>query len=331
MSILSSVPTSFRLSSSSPASVAALMQSSRLAADVLQGSGLTQSATSVQTVANVSDVLTNVSLAADLARVTASSSRPPESGQGDGDPACITFSEFAARVRAAPTPTRSLPVTQIESFEKSSNTGPLQIGHQYVVATVLHPKGPTYARFDMFLLSDAPGVVLEGPCLLRVKMSDDKHALTKGRRLLSMVSLGQGPTVTVTTGPSLDALAALVDIIEQRVGRGFGMLGRNCAWMNELLMFGMARKFSSHWLRGEYTPEETMRRWMCGEIGVLEATTDCTHADPVGRWFARTSGTAVRGIQAFFTQRDQDRFLMQDDEMAVVMDAWTGYLPACVD
>ncbi len=101
--------------------------------------------------------------------------------------------------------------------------------------------------------------------------------------------------------------------------------------MNELIMFGMARKFSSHWLRGPYLPEETMRRWMHGEIGVLAATTDCTHPDPVGRWLARTSGSVVRGIHAFVTRDDQDRFLMQDDEMEVMMSAWTGYRPVRIE
>ena len=60
----------------------------------------------------------------------------------------------------------------------------------------------------MFLASDAPGIVFEGPCLLRVKMSDDKHALSKGRRLLSSVATRAGQPVT--SAPSLDALAALL-------------------------------------------------------------------------------------------------------------------------
>ncbi|KAI0719186.1 hypothetical protein C8T65DRAFT_62539 [Cerioporus squamosus] len=323
-------PGSSQLASSSPASIAALIESSRLAADVLRGSGLPQPAASVQTAANFVDKFNYSSLAAKLAEL--STRTASHQGAADGNrvhprPACFTFSEFAARVRAASTSTRSLPITSVESYEKSSNTGPLRIGHQYVVVTVLHPGGPTYARFDMFLVSDKPEIVWEGPSLFRVKMSDDKAALSRGRRLLSMVSIGQGQSVA--TGPSLDALAALVDIIEQRAGREFGLVGRNCAWMNELLTFGMARKFSSHWLSsGQYFPQETMRRWMLGEIGVLSATTDCTHPDPVGRWLAKTSGSVVRGLHVLLTQHDQDPFLMQDDEMAVVISAWTGYLPA---
>ena len=308
---------------SSPTSVAALSGTSRLAADILRVSGQPLLATSVQTAADVADL---ASLAADLLKASAVSGGggPAEGASG----AYFTFSEFAALVRAAAASTRSLPVTHLDSYEKPSDTGPLRIGHQYVVATVLHPRGPTYARFDMFLASDAPGIVFEGPCLLRVKMSDDKHALSKGRRLLSSVATRAGQPVT--SAPSLDALAALVDTIAQRAGRTFGVLGRNCAWMNELLMFGTARKFSAHWLGGEYFPQETMRRWMQGEIGVLTATTDCTHPDPVGRWLARTSGTAVRGLHMLFAQNSESPLMMQDDEVREVVDAWTGYLPARV-
>ncbi len=224
-------PGSSQLASHSPASLAALIQSSRLAADVLQFAGLPHSAAAARTAANVFDKFKYTSLVVRLAKPSAAGSCQEQS---DGTiraqyvhtrPACFTFSEFAERVRAASTSTRSLPVTSIESYETPSNPGPLRIGHQYVVATVLHPKGPTYARFDLFLASDAPGIAMGGPSLFRVTMSDDKVALTKGRRLLSMVSIGQGESVT--TGPSLDALAALVEIIQQRAGREFGLIGRN--------------------------------------------------------------------------------------------------------
>ena len=123
-------------------------------------------------------------------------------------------------------------------------------------------------------------------------------------------------------GPSLDALAGLLERVSARVGRGYSVMGRDHVWLGELLVFAVARRFAAHWRAGEVRPREPMGRYVRGEVGALAAATEAKVQGEGARWFAHAGLTAVRGIQMFFTQLDRDRFLMHDDEIAEVVAQW---------
>ncbi|KAI0645496.1 hypothetical protein C8Q79DRAFT_696556 [Trametes meyenii] len=227
-----------------------------------------------------------------------------------------SFETFAESILLQPR-AKVFPIICIETFKDTSPdslviqaTGGL-LGHQYTVATVLLPDGRTsHIRADYYATTR-----------LGIMLADDHGALTKGGHLISRLALPR--TCSARNGPTLDALAALLRVAHLRLGnRAYDIFGRNCFWMTDLLFYCLARKFSAAWLTGTATPEEPLRRYLRGEMGVLEAAISSATPDPAARWWAQISGNAVRGIQAFFTQNHPDRFLMHDDEVKEWINAW---------
>lgn len=342
-----SSPTS--LSTSSPASIVALTQSSTLAASALQSSQASPSSISADLtheerfrlaleLAFASGPQTARSGLSSVANAMSAEGTEIIEGTGNATPAFLTFPEFVDIIRAAPLALRSLPITCIDRFEKKGMNILGAFGHHYVVVTVLLPDArPTYVRFDLFSLAGGGGS-WEGPCSLRVRMSDKFDTLSKpGPSLLAQISRTPIPGKASGEGwhgPSLDALATLLHVIDGRVGRGYGPFGRNCWWMADLLVFGMARKFSGHWLEGpgegKLVPEGTLRRYMRGEIGMLHAGVECSGVppDPIARGIVHGFGFIIRGIQTLATRNDRDRFVMHDDEIAEVLGAFKDFLPA---
>ncbi|KAI0707090.1 hypothetical protein C8Q76DRAFT_143883 [Earliella scabrosa] len=342
------------------ASAADLPACSALAAELFRFDNLSpQSTPSLHTSSEPtqgSELANTLSLVGELVHITGKLATAPLPGARPRDstgaqPTVMSFTEFARLVRAAPPHIRALPVTRVESYQKPDPGTAGVFGHQYVLVGVLLPRAPpcgtqsdvsdpanlkeSYLRFDLHTAS-ARTVQWDGPVVLRVQMHDEQSALARDPlRLLSMslplerLRGSGGGGVEVAQGPSLDALAMLCELVQARVGRGYGMLGRNCIWLNDLMVFGMARKFGAHWMaHARLEPEGTMRRFMRGEINVIRAGTECSVPNETARWFAVVTGTAVRGIQAMLTAGDADRFLMHDDEVNEVLGAWRGYVPA---
>ena len=117
-------------------------------------------------------------------------------------------------------------------------------------------------------------------------------------------------------------LAALLVLVEARMGRGYAPLGRDSMWLSELLLFCFAARFRTHWLAGRAEPPDAMRRYLHGDIGALAAAREAKTQGGAARWFAHTGLTMVRGLQTAFTQGDKDRWMMPDDEIAEVVKQW---------
>ena len=183
-------------------------------------------------------------------------------------------------------------------------------------------------RLEMFLAHTAHNA-LAGPCVLTCQTADDCTAITHNHPRTCALELTAG--ADPAGGPSIDALAELLSLVEARVpARGYGALAHNCTWLTDLLVFTFARRFRAHWLaRGTLAPEDTFQRYLRGELGVLDAAGEINF--PKGgplRWWARVGAGAVRGVQVLLTHGDGDGMLMHDDEVAEVERTWQGFMSA---
>ncbi|KAI0366142.1 hypothetical protein BV20DRAFT_1038516 [Pilatotrama ljubarskyi] len=226
----------------------------------------------------------------------------------------ISFRKFVECIRPRPQP-GTFPVSCFEIYKDTSASSSVRqatmgiLGHQFNVATVLLLSGrKTHIRAD-YWAEVPPGASSR----LVLIYNDDHAALTKDAHLISREK----------SGPTLESLAALFDVADKRLGsKPYGVFGRNCFWMTDMLFYTMAWKYSAHWLAGALTPEAPLKRYLRGEVGALEAAIACATPSEAARWWARWSGNAVRGIQVFFTQNGPDRFMMHDDEVADWIRAW---------
>ncbi|TBU42911.1 hypothetical protein BD309DRAFT_961902 [Dichomitus squalens] len=223
----------------------------------------------------------------------------------------LPFADLVRMIRDAPATVRSLPIVAVESFQKGGENAGL-ITHRYSVVAIMHPHGgpPTFMKLHL----RAVGVNVP---VLTAELSDDRSALIRpcDRRL---AALELSPGHPVQDGPSLDALAKLLDIIQRRVVR-YELFGRNCFWLADLVLFGSALKFRKHWLaEGRIFPDQPIWQYLRGEIDVLAATTQCFL--PLGLpWWLRIVYAALRGTVWAFNM---------DAEVAIVVSEWEDYLAA---
>ena len=214
----------------------------------------------------------------------------------------LTFPQLAAHITRAPARLRALPVTALETFQTRETRTRGLMKHQYVLATVVHPRDSarrTYVRLDMF--RGAGSTVLGGDCVFAVEPSDERAALT---------------------GHGRDAYT-----------RWYDVCGRNCMWMAGLVMSASAKRFREHWLaHGRMVPDDTFRRYMHGKVGALAAGLETTVPDGTARWFANIGLTVMRGVQSLLTQgaTGDGRYLMHDNEVQEVVDEWQGFLDAAI-
>ncbi|EJF55665.1 hypothetical protein DICSQDRAFT_164197 [Dichomitus squalens LYAD-421 SS1] len=223
----------------------------------------------------------------------------------------LPFADIVGMVRDAPAAVRSLPIVAVESFQKGGENVGL-VPHRYSVITITHPHDgpPTFMKLHL-------RAVGENVPVLTAELSDDRSALIRpcDRRL---AALELSPGHPVQGGPSLDALAQLLDIIQQRVGR-YDVHGRNCLWLADLVLFGSALKFSKHWLaEGRISPDQPIRQYLRGEIDVLAATTQCFLPPGLPWWLGNVYAALGKTFGAF----------NMHDEVANVVREWKDYLAA---
>ncbi len=186
-----------------------------------------------------------------------------------------TLSEFTKAIRDAKRDLRSSPITSMEIHQRplSGVLNSTLWGHQYIVATVKLPTGGlTYCRFDVYKNPDANVSDPQGlpRCDIRVDMSDDYESPSikdPDSHLISSLSLTSARQ-SVAGGPSLESLAALCEAFEGHLkdtGDKYSAFGRNCIWFASLILFGMAKRFSEHWLAGGHSfPRNLMDNFMRG-------------------------------------------------------------------
>lgn len=238
----------------------------------------------------------------------------------------VSFRQLAETILTQPSVNRSLAVI---AFETLKDTSPLSatvratlgmMGHQFNIATVLMPDGrKTHIRADYYALPP-PGCSSR----LSILMDDDYGRLTKDSQLLSRVAVPADPREK-RGAPTLGVLASLLKVADNRLGSfAYGLFGRNCFWMTDLLFYSVARRFSSTWLAEgvEVYPRGPLERFLRGGCGVLETAVACGTPDEAARFWARSVGTAIRGIQAFFTRDAADRFVMHDQELEEWVKEW---------
>lgn len=186
----------------------------------------------------------------------------------------LPLSEFTTAIRDAKRYIRSSPITSIEIHQRplSGVLNSTLWGHQYIVATVKLPAGLTYCRFDVYKNPDANVSDPQGlpRCDIRVDMSDDYESPSikdPDSHLISSLSLTSARQ-SVAGGPSLESLAALCEAIEGHLkdtGDKYSAFGHNCIWFANLILFGMAKRFSKHWLAGAHSfPRNLMDNFMRG-------------------------------------------------------------------
>ncbi|KAI0661814.1 hypothetical protein C8Q70DRAFT_1052122 [Cubamyces menziesii] len=238
----------------------------------------------------------------------------------------ISFRQLAETILAQPLVNRSLPVI---AFETLKDTSPLSatvratlglMGHQFNIATVLMPNGKkTHIRADYYAVP-APGCSSR----LSILLDDDYGRLTTDSQVLSRVAVPADPKQK-RDALTLDTLASLLKVADNRLGSSpYDVFGRNCFWLTDLLFYSVARRFSPAWLAegAELAPRGPLERFLRGGCGVLETAVACGTPDEAARFWARSVGTAIRGIQAFFTRDASDRLMMHDQELDVWIEEW---------
>ncbi|PIL35296.1 hypothetical protein GSI_02021 [Ganoderma sinense ZZ0214-1] len=236
-----------------------------------------------------------------------------ETGRADKFP----FAHFVFLVRNAPDSIRALPITAIESYQKGGeNTG--QVPHRYSIVTIQHHHGrSTYLKLQLRAVEHTHTSVLTA------ELADSHSALVRAqdRRLaaLELTPPKPQPGGAVCRGPSLDALAELLDIIQQRAGR-YDACSRNCLWLADLVLFGSAVKFREAWLgaEGRLWPDWPLRKYLRGEMDVLAASTQCFLSEHAPRWIAFAYGALGNVFGGFNMQR----------EVEEVVGKWRGYMDA---
>ncbi|KAM5539237.1 hypothetical protein V8D89_007110 [Ganoderma adspersum] len=220
------------------------------------------------------------------------------------------FVDFVSLVRNASPSLRALPVAAIESYHKGGEkAGP--VPHRYAVVTVQHPQGrSTYLKLQLRAVEET----LES--ILTAELADDRSGLIRpcDRRLAALELApehGGG-------GPSLDALAELLDIIQKRTGR-YDPHSRNCLWLADLVFFGSAMRFKEAWLaEGRIFPNWPIRGFMRGELDVLAASTQCFLPEGAPGWMGIAYGALGRVFGGFDMQR----------EVEVVVGMWREHMDA---
>ena len=266
-----------------------------------------------------------------------SSEKEPTAAQGLGSQRAdkLPFSHFVRLIRGASPTIRALPVITIESYQHGGKNAGL-LPHRYSLLTILHPTGgpPTYIKLHMRAIQDTLASVLTA------ELADDRAALVRptDRRLaaLSSTSTTQGPqdqNLDLAQGPSLDALAALLDIIDKRVGK-YDVHARNCLWLADLVLFGCARKFRAHWLGlTDGSESESKRRAQCtwfpdgavgaylrGEADVMTATARCFLPEGWPWWLGNACAVLGTAVGAFDMQH----------EVEDVVGKWRDFVGAAV-
>lgn len=244
----------------------------------------------------------------------------------------ISFATFAAACQRLQPAAVTIPVTCVEIYKTTWSSNALVqtttgfLGHQYIVATVLLPDGRcTYIKAD-YLTEDHPC----GSKLI-LTFNDDRNALTEDSYILSrMVSpdpwaLGeQGGAGAHPSGPSLADLASLFSVADARLGtRPYRVLSRNCLWMTDTLFYALARRYATHWLAGDLTPNAPLRLYL-GAAGVLETAIACTLAGGAARRCAWWTAYTVRWVhvQSTWGKAGADRYMMHDEEVADWVSEW---------
>ena len=228
------------------------------------------------------------------------------------------FSGFVPLVHNAPPALRARPVTAIESYQKTGENVGL-VPHRYSILTVHHPHGgSTYMKLQL----RAIGSTLMP--ILTAELADDRSALIRPHdRRLAALEITTPGAHAARDGPSLDALAGLLDIIRKRAGR-YDPRSRNCLWLADLVLFGSTMKFKDVWLgEGRVFPDWPMRKYLRGEIGVLAASAQCFLPEGAPGWMGIAYGALGHVFGGFDMQR----------EVEDVVGKWQDYMDAapCVD
>ncbi|KAM5539238.1 hypothetical protein V8D89_007111 [Ganoderma adspersum] len=223
------------------------------------------------------------------------------------------FPELVSTVRNVPLELRTLPVTAIESYQKGGENASL-VPHRYAIITIQLPHGgSTYKKIQLQVAAGEPEAVLTA------KLADDRSALVRpGDRRLAALEHTPSPARPTQRGPSLDALAELLDIIYKRTGR-YEPCSRNCLWLADLVFFGCAMKFRKVWLaEGRFWPDSPIRRYLGGEIDVLAASAQCFLPEGAPGWMGIVYAALGRVFGAFSMQR----------EVEEVVGKWQEYMEA---
>ncbi|OBZ72131.1 hypothetical protein A0H81_07652 [Grifola frondosa] len=219
--------------------------------------------------------------------------------------------DFAREVYAADNAARGLPIAAFETCQATAPNDPTFrmsagiFGHHFAVATVFvkngqHPHG-TYSFIRMDFLKDQS---FDGHTIAQtVRLSDDHPALVKDAKRLARLA-----RELPSSGPSLDALTCLLEIVYSRTYSISPVQGP-FAW-------------------GEMDPEWALRKYIVGESDAVTCSTELS-VDGGTVWrSAQVGSKAVRGMQAFFTAMMPDRIVTQDEEILQVQQAWNTRMPA---
>ncbi|KAI0671378.1 hypothetical protein C8Q78DRAFT_972920, partial [Trametes maxima] len=235
----------------------------------------------------------------------------------------MTFAAFVAGIKTCP---KHFPVTSFQILRDVARDSLVMqntlgfCAHRYIVAGVLLPDGRTlYIRADYYITP-----IPRTSSRLGVILAYDYETITRDSELIAHLAISQFAVTTTYGGPTLDALAFLLDVADARVAASpFGVVGRNCYWLADVLFCCMARGFDVHWLAGCQIPATPLRRYLLGDAGALEMSIACTM--PPNKILRRAiwwGETALRGLQVLVTLYSPNRSLMHDDEVADWIRAW---------
>ena len=218
------------------------------------------------------------------------------------------FVDLVSLVRNSPSDLRALPITAIESYQKGGEkAGP--VPHRYSIVTIQGPSGgSTYLKLQLRAVEET----LES--ILTAELADDRSGLVRpcDRRLAALELAPEH----AARGPSLDALAELLDIIQKRTGR-YDPHSRNCLWLADLVFFASAMKFKDVWLaEGRIFPDWPIRAFMRGDLDVLAASTQCFLPEGAPGWMGIAYGALGRVFGGFDMQR----------EVEVVVGKWREHM-----
>ena len=205
---------------------------------------------------------------------------------------------------------RALPITAIETYHMGGEKAGA-VPHRYSVVTILHPHGySTYVKLQLQVFQPNP------KSILTAELADDRSSLIRScdHRLAALELAPQHDG----GGPSLDALAKLLDIIQKRAGR-YDPYSRNCLWLADLAFFARAMKFKDLWLaKGRVFPEWPIKNYMHGKIEVLAASNQCFVDEGAPGLMGVVGVTLLRMFGGLDVQR----------EVEEVVGEWRGYVEA---
>lgn len=222
----------------------------------------------------------------------------------------LSFAQFLTLIRSADPLIRTLPVIAIETYETKTL-------HQYSIVTIQLPKGKrTYVKLELQVDEVTSGATIikgGGATILTALLTDDPSNLILPQdHSIAKIEF----TPNSTQGPSLDALAALLDIIYKRVGK-YDLYGRNCLWFTDLIFYGTAMKFKEACLAGRLVPDEGIRNYLHEGKRILTAST---------QWIQRVPGL-MDAFKRFVAVGRMVTFDM-DSEVEDVVEKWQNYMDA---